>query len=318
MFIGPGCLMFVEGIVGCLNVVSMSLTYTKPLFTADMRPFTNIAIMRRDMIAIGNRIISRGNRPVVNTGIVIRNAAGNVVASLSNGFSLRYPMNSALGADCVNCLTQAIGMAKGVGTLGVALGRSARALSRMIIINCNAVGGSSLANSITSIGTRRVVGQGPIGLKRNLRKTTTNMSIVHSSNSPRKNFSVHVHNITAIGNSTSPLCMISNIRMKASVSFLGPGSMRSVRVLGSTSTATVCNAHNTGNIVVVAAGGNNGKGTGIGFSTGCTLRFGSGGVSITSTNLFTDTMHSTIGGSNVTVAGLTCNRSCVNELGDVS
>lgn len=65
--------------------------------------------------------------------------------------------------------------------------------------------------------------------------------------------------------------MVSNVVASPKISF-GPTSTRSVRVLGSTSTTTVCNSHTTGNIVVIAAGGNAGNPVGIGMDMGRALR----------------------------------------------
>lgn len=55
--------------------------------------------------------------------------------------------------------------------------------------------------------------------------------------------------------------------MNKNSAVIGSGSVRSVRMLGSTTTATVCNSQNTGNIVVIAAGGKGGKK--LGFSIRC-------------------------------------------------
>lgn len=44
--------------------------------------------------------------------------------------------------------------------------------------------------------------------------------------------------------------------------------MRAVAVLGSTTSATVCNSRKTGNIVLMAAGGNGTRGVAMGISTG--------------------------------------------------
>ncbi len=45
----------------------------------------------------------------------------------------------------------------------------------------------------------------------------------------------------------------------ANVKGVGPGSVRDVAILGSTSTTTVCNSRTTGNIVIIAAGENRTK-----------------------------------------------------------
>lgn len=55
---------------------------------------------------------------------------------------------------------------------------------------------------------------------------------------------------------------------RSTVTNLGPTSVRDVAMLGSTTTATVCNTHTTGNIVIVAAGGNGTNGPRVAFSAG--------------------------------------------------
>lgn len=57
---------------------------------------------------------------------------------------------------------------------------------------------------------------------------------------------------------------MSNIRHD--VGSVSPGRVRDVSVLGSTSTATIFNMQNTGNIILVAAGENGRKGTGVSFA----------------------------------------------------
>lgn len=74
----------------------------------------------RNGVGIRNGIISRRNRPVVNTTILVRNAAAKDIASIGNGFILSMPSGSTmLITSCVNVTANGIGTRPG---LAVALG----------------------------------------------------------------------------------------------------------------------------------------------------------------------------------------------------
>lgn len=223
--------------------------------------------------ATANLIGSGANRPVVNIGMLMGKAAGNAVASFSNGFSVpSIPDGTALIISCVKCLAGRIG-AK--GSLIVMLRRSGGALSRIIIVNCNAMGEHSLANSITSIAKRGLT-TGPItGITRTLRKRLPNMDIASRSNHPNTNVSVHVHNNNSVARSGSPLFVMSNIRID-NVSSVPTSGVRDVSILGSTTSATVCNTHNTGNMVLIAAGKNGSNQISIGCGVCCRVGRGPG------------------------------------------
>lgn len=136
--------------------------------------------------------------------------------------------------------------------VGIIVGSSSRVLNRAMIVKCNDTGGHSLANSVAGVGNRRVTGGPTAGPLSSLRKGVTNIRVVggkHTNSSPR----VHVHKAGSVGN-CGPLCVMSKL-FGSGVGFLGPRSVRSVRMLGSPSSLTVFNMHNTGNMVVVAAGG---------------------------------------------------------------
>lgn len=244
-------------------------------------PITNRLIRSiRRKHAIANGVVSSAKRPLVNMSMLIGNAAINAVASFSNGCSLRIPSNGrVLIVSCVKCGARSVAM-KGDGRLGVGVRTSARTLSRIIIINCNIVGGHSLANSVTSIGTTSVMGSPTSGTVRTLRKRIPNLSVMHGSNGTASNMAVGVHkrhSLSSIGSrfnggiTGTPLFVVSNVR-KNSFSSVTPTSVRSVRILGSTSSATVCNSRNTGKMVVVAAGGNTRNGAG--FSCGNCFNIG--------------------------------------------
>lgn len=204
---------------------------------------------------ISNMIGSIANRPVVKTGMIRGKAAGNSVASVSNGFSFSVsgPI-IALSISCVKCRPRSCTCGKRKDIV-VVLGRSLRGLSRIIIINCNITGGQSLANSITSIGKRGLRRATSFDTTRTLRKETTNIAVLSADTGPNRSIRIHIHNGHSLGTAGSPLCIISNVPVIITLDRLDPSSVRSIRILGSTSTATVCKSHNTGNIVLMAAGG---------------------------------------------------------------
>lgn len=243
--------------------------------------------MRRSVLgrgglrSVSKLIVSIVKRPVMKIGIVRGKAAGNAVASVGNGFLLGTPTGTALVVDFVNCGALTIGLRKR-GGIGVALGRSLRRLSRIIIINCKARGGSDLATSITAIPTGRLDGRVKRSITTTLRKETPKMRVLRGKKRTKTSVGVLIQKTNAF-NTARPLCIVSNTFSGGKLGSLGPSSVRSVRVLGSNSTTTVCNSHTTGKIILVAAGRNRGNGTGIRVSTGCSLRAPSGCLSFLST-----------------------------------
>lgn len=229
---------------------------------------TNI---RRRKGVIAKIIHSIGNRPIIKTGISMGNAAGKAVASVSKGFALRnISTSSGLSMSCVNCVTRRV-MINGGKTFRVMLGSSARTLRRIIIINCTTRGGIGLAKSMTDLGFASRGLDHPIAaVTTSLSNVTTNIGIVGADDRPgTRNSSVLVHNINAVG-STNPLVLISKVRVD--LGRIGPGSITSVSVLGSTTSYTVCNGEKTGKMVLIAAGHNSSKGVGIACSNGFSCR----------------------------------------------
>lgn len=220
---------------------------------------TKSSVARRGRVVIGNVIGSRGNRPIIKTGIIRGKASGNAVASVSKGFSLSVSRNSGLDVACVKCLSGSITIDGNGAALGVRLGRSARTLSRIIIMNCNSIGGHSLAKSISRVSSSSVRGRTIVGSPvRTLRNGVTNTSVAVKG-SPKTSSAVIVHKCGSVGTNGSPLVIISSTPFKKGVSRVGPTRVRSVSILGSTSSATVCNSQKTGNIIVVAAGHTHGR-----------------------------------------------------------
>lgn len=226
-------------------------------------------------VAMGNMMASTSSgRPVVNTAIRIGNANANAVADVSNSCSLGSITGSTmLIFSDVKCRARRVGMGKRA-IVGMILGSTDRLLSRMIIVNCKTIGGDSLADSVSAMGKGRVARAMANGTVSTLRNGVGNIRMADNNN-PNTRPGILVHNMAAMGKA-SPLCMMSNVPMNAGVGFLGDGSVRSVRILGSTSTTTVCKAHTSGNIVLVAAGGKVTKGAGVDFGTSTNFRALSG------------------------------------------
>lgn len=213
-----------------------------------------------------NIIASTTNRPLVNTGIMRgKRPDGKAVAGLSNGFAL----GMADGGTVVTVSVVKVGAIRiaipgSKGALAMELRSSARALSRMIIMTCKRRGGMSIAKSVSTINGQRL-GRNPASdIAGDLAKHVPKLMAHRADKHPnRSTTTLCVHNHTAIG-STSPLVVMSNVRH--SFSRVSPSRVRDVSMLGSTSTATICNMHKTGKIVLIAAGHNGSNGTGISFS----------------------------------------------------
>lgn len=221
------------------------------------------AIRRRGgKVIVGNGILNASNRPVVNTSMLIGNSAAKIIASLSNGCALSgISGKTVLRFDCMNCMGLA-GAMKGRAAVGTVLCRSSRVLRKIRIITFNARGGRDIVNTVSAIGITRL-GAPSDGLAGTLTKHVTKMVSCREANRPKiSSTSFFIHNIAAFKCGGSPLVLVSNVRLaSASLTHLRPSSVTDFSVVGSTATATLCNTHNTGNIVLIGAGRNRGKGT---------------------------------------------------------
>lgn len=146
-------------------------------------------------IAVAKAIASTGDRPLINIGMLIGNAAANTVASVSNGFSIDKGGKDALIFSCVNVLARRIICGK--ATLHIIVGSSSGTLRRIIIVNCRAIGGSSLAKTITIISAGRVGGDTTKALIDRVRNLTANVGM-HDDNETNRSTSVRVHNINSL------------------------------------------------------------------------------------------------------------------------
>lgn len=249
---------------------------------------------RRSEMAMGKIIASRGNSPVVNTGMLRGNAAGNYVASVRNGFALGMPDGTALTVACVNCRPRGVRIGK-QRDFGIGLRRRTVTLRRMIMATVNVGGGrTSLACSARRINNSRLAHTGSPGVVGTLTNGATNMRVAGDSSKLNNSTGISVHNDHSVDKGGRPLCIVSNMPVlgddgrrtsatvnnatstnghsnNSNVSGLGPSSVRDVDVLGKTSTTTLCNSRTTGNIVLVAAGGNGTNVRGVAFSSGLAM-----------------------------------------------
>lgn len=145
-------------------------------------------------VSIGKAMGSRANRPIVNTGILMGKAAGKIVASISKGFGISTSGGNMLMVDFINCIARRMPITR--GRVMVILGRSARLLSRIIMLKCNTgAHGRSLSTSINMMDGARRLTTHPMASARNvLRKRLTNIAVATSNNSPASSPGVIVHN----------------------------------------------------------------------------------------------------------------------------
>lgn len=132
-------------------------------------------------------MLSTAKRPMVNTDVLRGKASGKIVASLSNGFSLGITSSGSMViVSCVNFGAGRMSTSSG-GLRGVILSRSARILSRIIMVKCKTRGGRALANSITMINDS-VFGSGNAmsGPLRTVRKRIPKLHVAHSSTTPNR------------------------------------------------------------------------------------------------------------------------------------
>lgn len=223
-----------------------------------------MTVMRRMNHDMGNIIISSGKRPMVNTAIVIGNSAGKAVASFSKGFVLgSISDGTSLVIDCIKCMARAVDMGKG-SSFGVIVGRSTGALRRIIIVKCKMIGGHSLANSSISIANTSLTRIPIAGTTRTLTKGTTKIGVISRGKTPKTRIGVAIHKNASVARSAAPVCVVSNFRSRSNLGGVSMGSVGAVSVLGSTSAATVCKTHKSGNIILVAAGDKDDNGAAIG------------------------------------------------------
>lgn len=238
--------------------------------------------------AVGKIMLSFGGRPVVNTDIFVPKADVKMTASLSKGCMLGMPTGAGgVRFSCVKCRGGIIPF--GPGSLGIfhiiAVGRSDNVTLRSIaVMTFTGRGGRSMLNSISAVGPTRL-GAADDGLAAKFTKGLTKMITCREDKRPnRSGTRFFVHNIAAFkAKGTSPLVLVSGVRLaSSSLTELGASSVTDFSVLGSTATATLCNTHNTGNIVLMAAGRNARNGVGLSFEMRDSFSTPSGRIRVTS------------------------------------
>lgn len=274
--LSPGKVIGTSTLYLLVSTFSIGTTFTIPMLSH------RIVIVRRNQ-ALANAIISGFKSPIVNTGIVIGKAAVNGVASIGNAFAIRgMPSSTMLRVSCVNFGALRIPMGNRAA-FGVALRRSARGLRRMIIINCNSSIGGSLAATIADMDDGSFLTNTIGSPVRVISKGMTKIIIGDiTTTSPGADNDVRIHKTSSLGTNGDPLVIVSNVPKK-SLHGLTRSSVRSVAMLGSNSTTTVCNSHNTGNMVLMAAGRKGTNGAAVACSNCIRRSFITDGPSILST-----------------------------------
>lgn len=110
------------------------------------------------------------------------------------------------------------------------------------------------------------------------------LHIIGAAKRPNDSPGVALHKKTAVAKSGDTTLVVISKVIHGGVTSVGSSSVRSVRILGSTTSATVCNTHTGKNIVLVRAGGNGRKGMSIGCGFGVNVGFTHGKCRCLGTN----------------------------------
>lgn len=132
----------------------------------------------------------------------------------------------------------------------------------------------STAGSLRRVEPRGVGGKPLGGTLSMLDNRSTNIGIAAGKASELTVLGdVHIHNAASVVNNGSPLMVVSKIASSVTaLSAVCPTSVRDFAVLGGTARATVCNSHNTSNMVRVGAGGKAKQNFRVSCSNGCKFR----------------------------------------------
>lgn len=235
--------------------------------------------------------IERGNdgRAIVNTAMRIGKARGKIVA----GRGKRCAVGGMSPKRMLIFSVVNVGAIRGAmndrGQVSM-LVSTKMLVSRIMIANCRARHGISLAKSMSDLDSSRFVRAGPLDLRRTLGKGVSNIRMVGGSNTPNNKVAVGVHKTDSVATNDSPLCIVSNFPLPVSSSPLrdpltavSPSTVRDVSVLGSMSSATVCKTRKTGNIILVAAGGKSTNVDRVSIGTACNVDGLTGSVPVLNT-----------------------------------
>lgn len=140
---------------------------------------------RRGGVSVGKAIESTRRRPLPKIGMLIGNAAVNAAASVSKGCFVDIPSGGTiLIFDCVNFRSRRIGINKRVG-VGIGVSRRSGDLSRIIIINCNSRGETSMINSVATVRPTRLRRKAAHTISGGLTKRLTNIVTMRHGNRPK-------------------------------------------------------------------------------------------------------------------------------------
>lgn len=163
------------------------------------------AIRRGGRRGIANMMGSVTKSPVVKTSVVRgKSSSGKAVAGIGNSFSL-VMANGRLRIDCVKCVPRAVGLGPKMDSCGMVVGRSAGALSRMIMIKCDARGGRDLANTLRAIGDSGLGSVAAPSMRGVLGKGIPKMCMTPKSKRPKSKKTIIVHKRTALDKAATPL-----------------------------------------------------------------------------------------------------------------
>lgn len=193
------------------------------------------------------------------------NSAVKAVASVSNGFGLSIPTGVSpviFRISCVKC-TSGRTAPRGARKFAVHLTRSSRILRRMRVVTCNGRDGVSIATTVSSVDGGSLLESPDKDITGTLSKTIAKLSSMRISNRPKtRSPSVCIQNAKSLSSRLSgPLVLISKIRH--SFFRVSLRRVRDVAILGSTTSATIFNMHNTGKIILIAAQQKATKGPGV-------------------------------------------------------
>lgn len=223
--------------------------------------------------------------------ILIGNSRRKAMASLSKGCSVATPTSNVLMFSFMKVRGRRVPMGKQGGVL-IAVEDDSMTLSSIIIVKCNGRSGTTLADTVAGISSGSVTvspAKGPVSV---LRKGIPNVRVHMGSNRPKTSPRVVMHNkAAATPRDSSPVMVVSNI--VHAVGSVGCTSVRAVRMLGSTTSATVCNSGTSHNVIVVAAGRKGTNGKDVSFDCKLSMSRRPGEVPLSNTHRCLATAHAT-------------------------
>lgn len=134
---------------------------------------------------MGNAMQSSRKRPLSKIGVMVGKRAVNAAASVSNGCFLRIPdQDSVLMFACVKFRRRRVIINGRVG-VGLGVRRVSANLGRIMMINCNSRGHTSVMNSVAAVRPRMLDRKAAHTLDGGLTKGITNMVTIRQSKRPK-------------------------------------------------------------------------------------------------------------------------------------